>query len=216
MNRLASWLGIGMLIVGLGIATGLAVSHFETSAPSKGPAASTKGPGSTAIDVKNPITTSETRTVETNRDPIRIRIPSIGVDAPVVETRVVTDPNTGLPTWQVADWAVGHLAGTSLPGSVGNMALSAHDDIDGELFQHIGTLAHNAKIFVFTKKDGFVYEVKKIYTAGSNQGEQVLASRPGQRRLTLISCTPYWIDTARVIVSAKLEKGYALTHSIVE
>src|SRR5947209_3676712 len=53
-----------------------------------------------------------------NGQAIRIRIPSIGVDAPVIQTEPVNGD------WQVADWAVGHLSTTSNPGANGVIALA--------------------------------------------------------------------------------------------
>src|SRR5436305_11122794 len=53
---------------------------------------------------------------------LRIVIPKIAVDAPVIQTM----PRNGV--WDVVDWAVGHLATTANPGAPGNSALSAHDD----------------------------------------------------------------------------------------
>src|ERR1019366_8880616 len=41
---------------------------------------------------------------------VRIVIPAIGLDAPVVPTGIVSG------VWQVADWAVGYLQGSALPG----------------------------------------------------------------------------------------------------
>jgi sortase (surface protein transpeptidase) len=57
--------------------------------------------------------------------PVRLVIPKINVDAPIVQT----PPVDGV--WQVADWEVGHLTSTPDPGAPGNMAFSAHDDIKG-------------------------------------------------------------------------------------
>jgi len=56
---------------------------------------------------------------------IRIQIPALGVDAPVVQG----------DGWEQLKKGVGQHVGTSNPGQVGNVVLSAHNDIFGEIFR---------------------------------------------------------------------------------
>ena len=56
---------------------------------------------------------------------IRIQIPAIGVDAPVVEG----------DDWEALKQGAGHHIGSANPGESGNCVISAHNDIFGEIFQ---------------------------------------------------------------------------------
>jgi sortase A len=137
------------------------------------------------------------------REPaIRLRIPKIRLDAPVVQT----PPVNGV--WGVADWSVGHLTTTPNPGAIGNDALSAHDDIKGEVFKRLGELGPGDDIIVYTKDSAYTYTVvSQQIVDPSDVG--VLAPT-AHSTLTLISCTPYWVDTQRVIVKAVLKSRAAV------
>jgi len=131
----------------------------------------------------------------------RLVIPQIGVNAPVVDTA----PISGI--WQVADWAVGHLSTTPEPGGVGNNALSAHDDIKGEIFKRLGELKPGDAIELYTQHVLYTYVVTS-QTAVDPSDTGVLAPTP-KPTVTLISCTPYWVDTERVIVQGVLKSRRA-------
>ena len=131
----------------------------------------------------------------------RIVIPRIGVDAPVVDTA----PVSGI--WQVADWAVGHLSTTAQPGGIGNNALSAHDDIKGEIFKRLGELKPGDAVELFTPHVVYTYVVtSQTAVDPSDTGVLAPTSKP---TVTLISCTPYWVDTERVIVQGILKSRRA-------
>jgi sortase A len=128
-------------------------------------------------------------------------IPKIAVDAPVVET----PPQDGV--WPVPDWAVGHLTTTPNPGAAGNDALSAHDDIKGELFKRIGELRPGDVVRLFTQHAVYTYIVTSQQTVDPYD-TSVLDSTQ-QATVTLISCTPYWVDTQRIVVQAVLKSQAA-------
>lgn len=56
---------------------------------------------------------------------IRIQIPALGVDAPIVQG----------DGWEQLKKGVGQHVGTANPGENGNVVLSAHNDIFGEIFR---------------------------------------------------------------------------------
>lgn len=127
----------------------------------------------------------------------RIVIPKINVDAPVIET----PPQNGV--WQVADWSAGHLTTTPNPGAPGNDAISAHDDIKGEIFKRLGELRPGDSIRLYTRHAVYTYIVtNQIVVDPSNL--DVLKPTQGAT-VTLISCAPYWVDTQRLIVQAALK-----------
>ncbi len=132
---------------------------------------------------------------------IRMQIPAIGVDAPVIQTAVVSGQ------WQVADWAVGYLQGTGTTAA-GNMVFAAHDDIKGEIFKRVGELAHGEHLILYTRHRIFTYVVQGQQTV-SPTDSQVLNTTP-YRQVTLITCTPYWVDGSRLIVTARFKSSRAI------
>lgn len=127
---------------------------------------------------------------------IRMVIPKIGVNAPVVQT----PPVNGV--WQVADWAVGHLTTTPNPGVPGNSAMAGHDDIEGEIFKRVNELRPGDMILLYTRDTVYRYKVfNQEIVDPSNVSVLNQTRRP---IVTLISCTPYWVDTQRLIIQAAL------------
>ncbi len=125
--------------------------------------------------------------------PVRIRIARLKIDSTVVSG----------DDWQALQLGVGHHLGTANPGQVGNMVLSAHNDVYGELFRDLDKLEAGDPVVVSTNTRDYTYIV---------QGRQivkptdvyVLDSRGNEQRLTLISCYPYRVDTQRIVVFATL------------
>lgn len=132
---------------------------------------------------------------------IRMQIPAIAVDAPVIQTAVVSGQ------WQVADWAVGYLQGTGTTAS-GNMVFAAHDDIKGEIFKRVGDLVKGERILLYTRHRVFTYLVQGQQTVNPSDS-QVLQATP-HRQVTLITCVPYWVDGSRLIVTAKFHSSHAI------
>jgi sortase A len=132
----------------------------------------------------------------------RIVIPKIAVDAPVVET----PPTDGV--WEVADWAVGHLSTTPQPGAPGNMALSAHDDIKGEIFKRLDELHPGDEIRLYTRHEIYSYIVTSQQVV--DPSDIAVLAPTAAPTVTLISCTPYWVDTQRLVVQATLKMHAAV------
>jgi sortase A len=132
----------------------------------------------------------------------RIVIPKIGVDAPVVNT-----PPTG-GIWIVADWAVGHLSTTPNPGQAGNMALSAHDDIKGEIFKRLGELQPGDAIILYTRHERYTYLVTS--QSAVDPSDVAVLNPTKEATVTLITCTPYWVDSQRLIVQGLLKARTAV------
>lgn len=124
---------------------------------------------------------------------VRIQIPAIDVDAPVVQG----------DGWEQLKKGVGQLIGTPNPGQNGNMVLSAHNDVFGQIFQHLDRLENGDEIIVYTNQRAYVYTVNQSRIVEPTQVE-VLANTQ-EPVVTLISCYPYMVDTQRIVVTAELE-----------
>jgi sortase A len=124
--------------------------------------------------------------------PVRIIIPSINVDAPIV----LGDD------WESLKLGVGHTPGSANPGERGNMVLSAHNDIFGEIFRRLPDLQLEDEITVETTTHVYRYVVKAKRIIAPDQVEVMAPTR--EPVVTLISCYPYLIDTQRIVIVGEL------------
>ena len=123
---------------------------------------------------------------------IRIQIPAINVDAPVVMG----------DGWEQLKKGVGQHIGTSNPGKNGNMVLSAHNDIFGEIFRHLDQLQVGDDIIIFTNLRSYTYVVENQLIVEPTQVE--VMNQTQNPVTTLISCYPYLIDDQRIVITATL------------
>jgi sortase A len=72
---------------------------------------------------------------------IRIQIPSLKVDAPIVQG----------DGWEQLKKGVGQHIGTADPGVDGNVVLSAHNDVYGELFRYLDRLQPGDQVILYTQ-----------------------------------------------------------------
>jgi sortase A len=125
----------------------------------------------------------------------RIEIPAIGVDSTIVQG----------DTWDQLKKGVGQMVGSAQPGNEGNMVLSAHNDIFGEIFRNLDKLAPGDEIVVSTERNVYRYIVREIQVVKPTAVEVMAPTEHAQT--TLISCYPYQINTDRIIVFADLITG---------
>lgn len=124
---------------------------------------------------------------------VRIQIPALGLDAPVVQG----------DGWEQLKKGVAQHLGTANPGEDGNVVLSAHDDIFGELFRYLDKLKPGDEVILYTNQRQYVYEVTDTKIL---EPTAVDVMAPTSKPLvTLISCYPYLIDKQRIVVQAKLQ-----------
>ncbi len=126
---------------------------------------------------------------------IRIQIPTINVDAPIV-------PGDG---WEQLKNGVGQHSGSANPGTNGNVILSAHNDVYGEIFKDLDQLKQGDTVILYTSSGHtYSYQVQEVKIVEPTSLE-VLA-QTDEPVLTLISCYPYMIDNQRIVVVATLIK----------
>jgi sortase A len=107
--------------------------------------------------------------------------------------------------WEQLKKGVGQHLGTADPGDPGNMVLSAHNDIFGELFRDLDQLAAGDEVRVSTATREYVYRVTGTEIVEPTDVHVMeSSSRP---TLTLISCYPYLVDNKRIVVFAELANG---------
>ncbi len=120
----------------------------------------------------------------------RIEIPSLGVST------IVRDGEDA----RTLQLAVGHIAGTALPGDEGNVGLAGHRDT---FFRRLADIKPGDLIRLVTTEHTFIYRVEKTQVV-EPRDIWVLDPTPEQA-LTLVTCFPFsFIGTApqRFIVRA--------------
>ena len=124
-----------------------------------------------------------------------LNIPRIGVTLPIYH-------GTSEEVLQVA---VGHLAGTSLPvgGKGTHCSVSGHRGLPGaRLFTDLEELAQGDTFTVTVLDRTLTYEVDQIRIVLPSELEE-LAIDPEQDYFTLITCTPYAVNTHRLLVRGR-------------
>ena len=124
---------------------------------------------------------------------IRIQVPAISVDAPVVQG----------DGWEQLKKGVGQNVSSVNPGEAGNLILSAHNDIFGEIFRDLDKLKPGDQVTLFTNQQAYNYIVVESKIVEPTDVE-VLA-HGSQPIVTLISCYPYMVDKQRIVVVARLK-----------
>jgi sortase A len=145
--------------------------------------------------------------------PVRLAIPSLGLDQPIVEVsaQVETVGGQQVLVWAVADYAVSHNDTSADPGQGGNVVLTGHDDWHGEVFRDLHTIEHGAAITVTTADgkthDYVVDQILYRQEVGVPLSERLktgeLIGPTADERLTLVTCWPYGVDDHRLIVIAR-------------
>jgi sortase A len=123
----------------------------------------------------------------------RIQISAIGVDAPIVQG----------DGWEQLKRGVGQAIGSTNPGETGNLILSAHNDIFGEIFRHLDQLKPGDEVVVHTNRRAHTYVITGWDVVEPTAVEVMAPTR--DPTLTLISCYPYLVDNKRIVVKAELQ-----------
>lgn len=151
--------------------------------------------------------------VAPNSTPLtRIVAESIGLDADVVTVGWQQVMRDGVPTniWTVADYAAGWHQNSALPGQGGNIVLSGHHNIKGEVFRYLVDIEVNDIISLYAGDQRYDYVVDDKFIL-KDKGEPEAIRRANakwigpfnEERLTLVTCWPYTNNTHRLIVIAK-------------
>jgi sortase A len=122
----------------------------------------------------------------------RIQIAAIGVDSPIFQG----------DDWEQLKKGVGQHVGSTLPGTDGNLVLSAHNDIYGEIFRHLDKLSPGDEIVVSTERQSYTYVIRKIQVVDPT--DVWVMAPTDHASTTLISCYPYQVNNKRIVIFADL------------
>lgn len=98
----------------------------------------------------------------------------------------------------------GHLYGTSLPvgGTDTHAVLTGHRGmVNALMFTRIDELVVGDDFYISVMGETLAYEVDAITVILPTEGTKYLRVRPGEDRVTLMTCTPYGVNTHRLLVS---------------
>ena len=167
-----------------------------------------------------PIGTSNERLLSLNLTPTsyedRIRIPSIQVNAPVVETEL------GLDALEAKDWntleeqirgtllkGVAHYPGTAEPGKIGNAFYTGHSSNvfwEPSEYNTVFALLPKVKvgddIYITHEQTEFHYRVISIKEVSPS--DVSILEQGTAKHLTLMTCTPVGTTLKRLVVTAEL------------
>ena len=124
-----------------------------------------------------------------------ITIPTIGVELPIYHT--ISE--------SVLSFAAGHMEGTSLPvgGESTHSVLSAHRGLpNAKLFTDLDRVQLGDTFTITILDRVFLYQVDQILTVTPDNISNIQIEE-GKDYCTLITCTPYGINTHRLLVRGK-------------
>ena len=121
------------------------------------------------------------------------------VDIPKINVYLPVQHGTGAETLEKS---VGHVVGTSLPvgGESTHAVLSAHSGMaSSKLFSDIDQLAEGDMFYIHVLGEVLAYEVDTINTVLPTD-TSLLQIQEGKDYVTLVTCTPFAINTHRLLV----------------
>ena len=128
------------------------------------------------------------------------------IDIPKINVYLPVQHGTGAETLEKS---VGHVVGTSLPvgGSSTHAVLSAHSGLaSSKLFSDIDQLAVGDTFYIHVLGEALAYRVDAINTVLPTD-THLLQIEDGKDYVTLVTCTPFGVNTHRLIV-----RGYRVPY----
>jgi sortase A len=176
------------------VTVALGATGRPTASP---PAAAIRSPTSSGATPSLPATATPGPSATPRATPdsptgVRFVIPKIRVDAPMVQG----------DSWETLKSGIGHRIGSAWPGEQGNVVISAHNDVYGSIFKDLGKLRPGDPVFAQTPTGEYRYEVVSSRIVLPTE---ISVTQPtDQPVLTLITCYPPYVDTHRIVVTARL------------
>lgn len=170
------------------------------------------GPAMGAVPNGQPPSPTPTATIPPET-PVRLVIPDIGLDAPVVpvESQIERVDGVEYHQWQAPDeFAAGWHQTSARLGEIGNTVLNGHHNISGKVFARLSEVQVGDMIAVYGEGNVFLYQVANVMILPERDERlEVRLSNArwtmptNDERLTLISCWPADNNTHRVVVVAR-------------
>ena len=105
----------------------------------------------------------------------------------------------------ILDKGIGHIHGSSLPvgGSDTHCLLTGHRGLPySKLFTDLDDVEVGDRFYIYTAGKSLAYEVFEIRTVYPTETEDLVIV-PGDDLVTLVTCTPYGVNTHRLLVTGR-------------
>lgn len=123
-----------------------------------------------------------------------LRIPKIDLEEAVKEGS----------SSSVISSALGHMEGTAMPGAVGNCAIAGHRNyVFGRFFNRLNEIEKGDTVEIETLEGVYVYTVTDSFIVEPEE-VSVLSQDTETQDLTLITCTPLFVGSHRLIIQGTL------------
>lgn len=212
---LAAWVG-GMGLAGQAlVADTTLIQHTSVSRSSHAlePLSSSPAPVETSRPISATLPVPSPAATPDAEPPLRLRVPAIQLDAPVIPVGLTTIREGGREwiTWEPPNaFAAGWLTTSAYPGQSGNVVLIGHHNIYGKVFANLYRLHPGDLIHLETRERVYVYRVEAIHIVPEKDQPLEIRQRNLQwvlptpdERLTLVTCWPAYTNTHRLIVVAR-------------
>ncbi|HFR3727239.1 TPA: class C sortase, partial [Streptococcus suis] len=136
------------------------------------------------------------------------------VEIPKLQTTLPIYHGTDDAVLQVA---VGHLAGTSLPigGQGSHAAISGHRGLpSAKLFSDLDQLVIGDTFMIQVLDNTLTYEIDKIITVTPDDVSPLMID-PNEDFVTLVTCTPYGVNSHRLLVRGHRIENQLLARQVV-
>ena len=106
---------------------------------------------------------------------------------------------------------IGHYPGTNMPGEAGNFAVAAHRTTWGKPFNRIADLHVGDAIVIDTPGGWYTYRFRTLEYVPPSAVEvllpvpQVTGAAPGERYMTMTSCSPMYAMSERIVAYSVFE-----------
>lgn len=120
---------------------------------------------------------------------------------PKIDLKVAVQEGTDMETLK---YAVGHFKETSMPGEDGNFAVAGHRAYTyNKFFSNLDKIQTGDSIEVLNNEGLHIYKVTSSEVVEPQQVE-VLESNLDEKSITLITCTPKFVGSHRLVIKGKL------------
>ena len=150
-------------------------------------------------DYKETIITSDIKNDECNLGDVIgvLNIPKIDLEVAIkrgIDNEILKD-------------AVGHFENTPMPGENGNFAVAGHRAYtSNKFFSNLDELQVGDEISVLSGDEEFKYKVNNIEVVTPDKVEVVDSTDENKKEITLVTCTPKYIGSHRLIVKGEYIK----------
>ncbi len=100
--------------------------------------------------------------------------------------------------------SVGHFANTSMPGEYGNFSVAGHRAYtNNKFFSNLDELEIGDELNVLSNNENYKYIVNSIEVVSPDKVEVIDSTDKSKKEITLVTCTPKYIGSHRLIVKGE-------------